>query len=254
MELSCIIVDDEKLGRDNLKFLIEKHCKDVKILGIAKNAMEGYTLISDHDPDVVFLDINMPDLNGFEMLNLLKKKSFFVIFVTAFAEFAIKAIKIQALDYILKPINRDELKSAVQKAKKTSRSLHSNINYRESYKKTLNVAIESTESRIEPKTITIRTTDEIKIIKLENLVRLEADTNYTKIFINKKSNIYSAKSLKHYEKLLEKSGFIRCHKSHLINKTYIKTMVKLPKPSFELINGVIVNISRRRFKSVLDSF
>jgi len=254
MKLTCIIVDDEKLGRDNLKILLEKHCPNVEILAIASNAIEGYRMISKLNPDVVFLDINMPDLNGFEMLNLLKKKSFFVVFVTAFAEFAIKAIKIQALDYILKPINSDELKSAVDKAKKTSRSLNSNIKYRETYIQTLNDAIESSESKIEPKAITIRTTEEIKIIKITNIIRLEADTNYTKIFIINKSNIYSSKSLKHYEKLLEKNGFIRCHKSHLINKTHIKNMVKGSKPCFELNNGVFVNISRRRFKSVLAAF
>jgi two-component system LytT family response regulator len=196
--LRSIIIDDELIGINTLKVLIEKHTPDIKVVAIATEPEKGIELIEDYKPDVVFLDINMPRINGFELLNSLHFKNFKLVFTTAYQEYAIKAIKNQAFDYILKPIHIEELKSCVNNilaslGKKTeTKPLHGKI-------------------------IELSVKNGIIFIKPEEIIRLEADRSYTVFYLINTVKHVASKSLKEFEAFLDPDHFYRCHPSHIVN-------------------------------------
>jgi two-component system LytT family response regulator len=242
MELTAILIDDEQKSRETLDAMLKRYCKNVKIIGTAENVETGLALLKEVTPDILFLDIQMPDGTGFNLLQKLDKREFDVIFTTAYDQFAIKAIKFSALDYLLKPIDPEELIDAVDKV----------INNQKEKKKNLDVLLENVEDGKEPEKIVLSTSEGMHIIEIQNIIRCQADDYYTLFFLNDGKKIMVSKTLKESEKLLDSSSFIRPHKSHLVNTTYIKTYVKSDGGYLILSDKTQIPVARRKKDVVMN--
>jgi two-component system, LytTR family, response regulator len=236
-----IIVDDEVGGRNTLKRLLELNCPTVKSIVTCSSVDEAIAVVEGDKPDLVFLDIEMPGKNGFELLSHFTELDFYVIFVTAFDHYAIQAIKLNALDYLLKPVRAEDLVSAVGRVQamtqKKSNLLLSSFkkNYRE---------------KIEKLAIPIR--EGFSFVDVKDIIRCEADANYSVIFLDSGPKIVSSKTLGEYEDILGDLGFMRIHKSHLINLQYVKRYVKGEGGTITMKDGVEIPVSRRKREDFLD--
>ena len=220
MEISAVIIDDEQNNIDNLEILLRQHCPQITIVATAMNANDGASIIILNNPDIVFLDIQMPGKNGFEMLQSLKNHSFELIFVTAFDQYGIQAVKFSALDYLLKPINTEELKNAVNKA------IYRSVEKKQNQKlENLLQVLENQQERNLHR-IALTSARETRFIKTANIIRCESSNNYTTFFLIDGEKIMVSKPIFEYEEILSAYGFIRCHQSHLVNKKHIRSLVK----------------------------
>lgn len=241
--ITAIIIDDEAKGRLALREKLLAYCKQIKILAEAGNGREALLLIQHHQPQLIFLDIEMPRMNGFEMLNELPEKNFHIIFTTAYDQYAIKAIKYAAFDYLLKPIDIEELKTAISKldskqsneTKKQVELLQQNIQHP---KKQLHK-------------LAIPTIEGLLFYDINDIIHLEANSNYTNIYFTNKIKVIASKTLKEFEELLPEDIFFRTHHSHLINLHYIKRYIKGDGGQIELQNGTYVDVSRRKKEEFL---
>jgi two-component system LytT family response regulator len=220
MKLSAVIVDDEQNNIDNLSILLQQHCPEVEIIGTAMNASDGEQIILQQKPDLVFLDIQMPNLNGFDLLAKFKQPQFEVIFVTAFDKYGIQAVKFAALDYLLKPINISELKSAVDRAIIKCGNKQQNLQL-ENLMRLLKNSQQKEEHRI-----ALSDAKETRFIKTTEIIRCESNNNYTIFYLANAEKITTSKPIFEYEEMLQDYGFIKCHQSHLVNKKYIRSWVK----------------------------
>jgi two-component system LytT family response regulator len=227
-KLTAIIVDDELPGRENLKKIIEIYCPEIEIVGLADSVVKAKELVSIHKPNVVFLDINMPVLNGFDFLEEYDDRNFMVVFVSAHEEFGINAVKTGAADYLLKPINIKELKQTVKKLLSM-------------YNKAIKV-----ETTHDIDKLIIPTSHGFNVLVIDDIIRLEADGCYTTIVMNEGKNTIVSRTLKDFEDTLPKEKFFRIHKSHLINLKYIKDYSNLSGSFVTMIDGSRVEISRRK--------
>jgi len=236
MTIKAVIIDDEQNNIDNLGILLEQYCPQVTVVAQASDATEGENIILQHDPDLVFLDIQMPVKNGFELLQSLHTYSFELIFVTAFDQYGIQAVKFAAIDYLVKPINIDELKLAVNKAIYRSRQKKQN--------KQLENLVEILEQRKESHRIALPGAKETRFVKTSDIIRCESSNNYTTFFLIGGERIMTSKPIFEYEEILKSYGFIRCHQSHLVNKKYIKSLVKEDGGFILLEDNTQVPVSR----------
>jgi two-component system, LytTR family, response regulator len=242
--VSTVIIDDEQNNIDNLSVLLRTYCPQVTILATALNADEGEKIILRNNPDLVFLDIQMPDKNGFEMLKSLNSFSFDIIFVTAFDQYGIQAVKFSAIDYLLKPINIDDLKSAVQKViQKNAQKRH-------------NLQLENLIQLIQQKQhkefhrIALQSTKETRFVEPDKIIRCESSNNYTTFFLATGEKITTSKPIFEYEDMLQDYGFVRCHQSHLVNKAYIKSWIKEDGGYLLLEDNTQIPISRQKKDSL----
>ncbi len=243
--IRAIVIDDEKTSRETIKGLLKKNCHNVELVGEADGFQNGIEKIHAMLPDVVFLDIQMPDGSGFKLLEEVGEIDFEVIFTTAYDQFAIKAIKYSALDYILKPINPEELFNAVNKLTQKLKKGKDNTG--------LNFLLDTMKSPSSAvKRIVLSDADGFQIVEVDNIIRCEADSCYTKFFLNDKNIILISKTLKDYEEMLSEFGFIRPHKSHLINLKYIKGVIKIDGPIIEMTDGSQIPVARRKKDQILD--
>jgi two-component system, LytTR family, response regulator len=234
--MKCVIVDDEKNGREVLATLLTDYCAGIEVAGKAAGAEDGYRLINEVKPGLVFLDIEMPGQNGFELLNRLQPFSFTVIFTTAYEQYAIKAIKYRAADYLLKPIDIDELKAACEKALCAGNPGR------------------IAAPPVRPAVINMFAVDKIALpvkngiqfVAVADIVHIESDGAYSVIHLNDKTKLVVAKNLKEYEDLLPAGRFLRIHKCHLINIACVRKYVRTDGFYAELENGALVEISRRK--------
>jgi two-component system LytT family response regulator len=217
--LNALIIDDEETGAKTLNALLKKYCPDVKVLAIAYSAKEALKMIPSLNPDLVFLDIYMPLVNGFELLAQLEKINFEVIFTTAYNEHAINAIRHNALDYLLKPIQKDELINAVLKCNNRLKANSPELQKIENVLHGLTQTVKGTK-------ITVYTHDEIIYIDIDDVIRFEGDSNYTKIFLKDGQKIVSSKTLTVYEQLVKELHFFRIHKTHIVNLSHVKKYLK----------------------------
>jgi two-component system, LytTR family, response regulator len=243
--LRAIIVEDEKKSRETLTGFLKLFCKNIEVVAEADDVYSGIKAIEAHAPDVVFLDIQMPDGNGFMLLESLKEINFEVIFTTAYDQFAIKAIKFSALDYLLKPIYPDELKEAVKKAEERISGTHSRAGIQTLLENIKSPALDS------PK-IALSTFDKIHIVNVSDIVRCESDNYYTVFHFAGEKKLIVSKTLKEIEELLSGYHFIRPHKSHLVNLLYIKNFIKPDGGSITMIDGTNVPVSRRKRESIIE--
>lgn len=218
--IHSVIIDDEQNNIDNLRILLQKHCPGIIICATAPNATEGEKLISLHHPEIIFLDIQMPGQNGFDLLKSLPTHNFEVIFVTAYDQYGIQAVKFSAVDYLLKPVVIDELKLAVKKA--TDRI----VNKKQNLKLENLISVLQKEHNKEDHRIAISTHKETRFVNTQSIIRCESSNNYTTFYLENGEKLLVSKPIYEYEEILSDYGFIRCHQSHLINKKYIRSLVK----------------------------
>lgn len=240
MLISAVIIDDEQNNIENLEILLQQYCPQLTVVATALNAADGKSIILEHDPDIVFLDIQMPGKNGFALLQSLQTHNFELIFVTAFDQYGIQAVKFSALDYLLKPIDTEELKTAVHKAI-----------YRSSEKKQ-NKKLENLLQVLEHQQqknlhrIALTSAKETRFIRTQDIIRCESSNNYTTFFLFGREKIMTSKPIFEYEEILVNYGFIRCHQSHLVNKKHIKSWVKEDGGFLLLDDNTQVPISRQK--------
>lgn len=238
--IHAVIIDDERNNIDNLEGLLRRYCPQVHIAGVAMNADDGAALIKGLEPDLVFLDIQMPGRNGFQMLQELPVHSFEIILITAFDQYGIQAIKFSAVDYLLKPLNIGELKTAVQKAQ---RRISEKMQNREL--ENLLQLIRNREERSTHK-LALPTVKETRFVHPKEIVRCESSNAYTFFFLNDGTKITVSHPIFEYEELLADYGFVRCHQSHLVNKAYIRSWVKEDGGYLALENGDKIPVSRSK--------
>jgi two-component system LytT family response regulator len=208
----AVIIDDENRTRDLIAKMINSFGLDILAIPAGENVQSGIQAIEELNPDIVFLDIQMPDGTGFDVLKSVKNKNFEVIFITAHEEFAIKAIKFSALDYLLKPIDPEELKAAVEKAIKAVDDKKEESQF------------EALQNNIQPnqkKRLVLKTQESVYVVELHEIIRCEADRNYTSFFLSSGKKILVSKTLKEYETLLSSHNFLRVQQSHLVNLDFV---------------------------------
>ncbi len=237
MQINSIIVDDEKHGRENLSAMLKQYCPEITISGEAGSVENAISQIKKHAPQLIFLDIEMPKANGFELLEHFNDFSFEVIFVTAYDNYAIKAIRFSAADYILKPINFKELKSAVDKVAGRITLKEENQRMKQLY--------HNIRKPANPR-IGLPTAGRIEFVEVGKIIRCQGDGNYTHIYFEGKKQLFVAKTLVEFEELLQEFQFIRVHKTHLVNLKHIVTYLKKDGGILQLSNGDQVAVSRRR--------
>lgn len=241
-QLTAVIIDDEEKSRQTLRQMLTLFTENIQIIGEAHNVKSGAELLSLISPDIVFLDIHMPDGNGFDLLKKLKTRKFQIIFTTAYDRYAIKAFKFNALDYLLKPIDATELKMAVNKAAKISKS---NV-------KSVDNLLNNLSQKTEEQKIVLSTSEGMHIIRVKNIIRCQADDYYTNFYLNDGRRIMISKTLKDNEELLKDYDFIRPHRSHLINLAYVKKYVKSDGGYIVLSEGTKIPVSRRKKDVVIN--
>ncbi|MEM9022944.1 MAG: LytTR family DNA-binding domain-containing protein [Bacteroidota bacterium] len=243
-EIKAVIIDDEQKGRDFLKNMLHEFCPQINIVATADGIEEGLEIIQLNEPELIFLDIKMPRGTGFDLLEKLGKTNFEVIFTTAHDDFALRAIKFSALDYLLKPIDPDELRAAVKKVEGKVQEPKS----RPSFDNFLvNLQRKNVFSQIG-----LPTNDGIIFVRVEEIVRCQAEGSYTNVFLESKKSFLVSRNLREIESLLEESGFLRVHKSHLINLNHIHKYVRGNGGEVTMSDGAVVEISRRRKDILLE--
>jgi two-component system LytT family response regulator len=241
--IRALIVEDEKASRDALRALLARYCGEVEVVGEADGVRKGIQQIRDKKPDVVFLDIQMPDGSGFRLLEEVRDEQFEVIFTTAFDQFGIRAIKYSALDYLLKPIDADELIQAVNKLKKQEFRLRASQN--------IDALLENIKHPDEAQKIVLSTAERIHVVGVDEIIRCESDNYYTRFFFTSGKTLLISKTLKEHEALLADHHFIRPHKSHLVNLKYIKQYSRMDGGTLILEDGARIPVSRRKRELVV---
>jgi len=242
--IKALIIDDEALSADMLNYLIEKNVPAISQVKRTTSALEGLNMIESFKPQILFLDIQMPFLSGFELLAKLPNHPFSVIFTTAYNKYAIKAIRFSALDYLLKPIDADELVQAVDRylqqkiEKKQSQDLYSN------FMNNLQVS-EGKQYRL-----ALHTHHGLKLVTPQEIIRCEASNNYTIFYLTDNTSITTSKTIKEYEEILAEYNFVRVHKSHLVNLSFVEQLTN--KHQLLLSNKTLVDVSRRRKSELME--
>ncbi len=245
--MKAVIVDDEQMSRQTLFKLLELYCPQVEVLGEAESAEDAFLLINQKSPDVVFLDVEMPFGSGFDLLARFSEIDFEVIFVTAFDQYALKAIRSSALDYLLKPINAEELMEAVKKMEEKKRTITDKLNVEKLLRNLKQLDANNNQ-------IVVPTSDGFEFVEIDEIIRFEAEGRYTRIFLNGGGKILICKNLKEFESLLEGHNFFRTHHSHLVNMKYVKQYSKLDGGFLKMKEGSTVPISRRKKDAFLKRF
>jgi two-component system LytT family response regulator len=240
--LKTIIIDDEVTARDALQAEIKQHCPLLEIVGEFNGVLSGKEAIDSLKPDLVFLDIQLWDGTGFQLLEKISYKKFNLIFTTAYNEYAIKAFKVNAVDYLLKPIDSEELVAAVEKSLA--------IQDADSALKNINKLI-SDSNTILHKKIAIPLTGGISVLDAADIIRIEAISNYSRIYTKQNENLLSAKTLKDFELSLQQYGFERVHHSHIINLTHLKKYSNKDGSLLEMSDGSAVPLAQRKKAFIL---
>lgn len=242
------IVDDENSAIEALKSLISQFITGIEIVTEASDINEAVTKIKEYNPDLVFLDIQMPGGSGFNVLEQLAPINFNVIFTTAFDQYAIQAIKYSALDYLLKPIVPSELIKAIEKHKMERLKVTMEANFRV----LLDNLKQPKDAPQESKKIVLSTQEGMHVVSVSDILRCESDDCYTTYYLVDKKKIMVSKTLKETEDTLSDSNFIRPHKSHLINLKYVKTLIRSDGGYIMMSDGTEIPVSRRKKEYVVD--
>jgi two-component system, LytTR family, response regulator len=252
-QFNAIIIDDELNIREALQLLIELNCPEIHICGSVGSADEGRKLLDVYRVDIIFLDISMPAEDGFSFLDSIPKENFGIIFTTAFEEYALKALKANAIDYLLKPINPTELKNAIAKAIQYHILRNKNINLQEVYYESLKNL--QTNLHFSDKPISRITVSEqfgFRMVNVSDLMYLVADNNYTVLHIAGGKSIVATRSLGEFERLLDNPQFYRIHKSILLNVSYLAGFSSYEGNFAELKDGTQLGVSRRKIMEFRD--
>lgn len=244
--IKCVIVDDESKAREILSEMLKLYCTKVEVVGQAHNVNSGYELIKQEEPDLVLLDIKMPDGSGFDLLNKFSDIHFKVIFITAHEEYAIKAFRFSALDYLLKPIDPSDLMSAVEKISENGEEIEMNEQF-ETFKSNY-----FEDEQFDEKRIVLKTQENIYIIYLKDVIRCQSEKNYTYFYFTNRDRIIVSKTLKEFDDLLTEFNFMRVHRSHLINLKYIDRFEKNDGGMIIMADGSKVEVSHRKKEALVN--
>lgn len=245
--IRAILIDDEPKNNRILKLMLEEFCPDVLIEGQADNAADGANLIKEVEPDLVFLDIEMPYGSGFDLLDQLKPVSFEIIFITAFNNYSLKAIKYSALDYLLKPVNIDELVAAVAKASEKVTSRHVNARIE-------NLLYNLKRPQAGVQKIALPSKEGYVFVLLTDIIRCESKSGYTTFYVKDMEKIISSRSIKDYEPLLTNDIFFRIHNSHIVNLNCIKKYHRGRGGYIEMEDGTMIEVATRRKDELMARF
>ncbi|ASB50143.1 LytR/AlgR family response regulator transcription factor [Alkalitalea saponilacus] len=231
--IKTCIIDDELPARDNLKAMLNALCPNIEIVGEAESVLTGLKCIRTHRPQLIFLDVQMTDGTGFDLLNRLEFDNFNLIFLTAHDEYAIKAFRYSAIDYLLKPLDPDDLINSVKKVEKHIQHINKekDIQY---------------DNIANGKRIILKTSDNIYIVNIDEIIRCEANCNYTTFFLHGNQKIMVSKTLKEQETILLPHGFFRTHQSHLVNLQQIVRINKSDGNSVVMSDNSHVPVSSRK--------
>lgn len=248
MELKAILVDDEKNCLTSLEYDIRTHCPQVEIIDICQGGKEALISINKNQPDLVFLDIDMPYINGFEMLEMIPTIEFATIFTTAYDKYALQAFKISAVDYLLKPVNKDELIKAVEKVQAQY--------FQKNSQKNIDILIEQMQA-IETdsvKKIAFPTFEGIEFVSLKDINYCKSDNNYTYVYMLDGSHLLISKTLRHVEEILCDYQFFRVHNTYIVNLDYIKKFVKGDGGYLLMQDGQHISVSRSKKSELMKLF
>lgn len=241
--LKVLLIDDEERATDALRLMIEKTVPEIKQVFVCNDPRKAAEMIHACQPGLVFLDIQMPHLNGFQLLEKMPNKNFKIIFTTAYNEYAIQAIRFSAFDYLLKPIDSEELQSSVQ------RFLETQEDYRQQFDLLKNIMHNIQAPSVEEFRLALPTKEGVHFLMPHEIIRCEAVGNYTKFFVDKNRTYLISKTLGEYDTLLTPHNFIRTHKSHLVNKKFISFV---DHDGFAVLkDNSRVEVSRRRKDEVM---
>lgn len=241
--ISAVIIDDDTNLREGMKAMLNLYATDIMVIGEAESVQSGIKLIKNLQPDIVFLDILMNDGTGFDILEQLNgqngQNSPHIVFITAHEKFAIKAFRFSALDFLLKPVDPDELKNVIVKIKNLQ---NKNSNY-----KHIELLLDNISKKTESfKKIALSTSEGIHLFEIKNIIRCESEDNYTTFYVKAHKPVIISKTLKEYEELLGEHGFERIHQSHLINLNELKSYIKKDGGFVIMSDGSQLPVSQRK--------
>ena len=242
-KLTAILVEDLPIALQMLKDDLTTHHPEIDIIGTAKSVVEAAKILQKNQPDILFLDIMLGDGTGFDILEIIPNLKSKIIFVTASDEFAIKAFKFAAIDYILKPYSLKDLSIAIEKA----------TNQIAPESAQLEVLKQNISNTNQPKKISLATSEKIVVVSLDEIIRCESDNNYTTFYLENQSKILVSKTLKYYADLLSEHQFLRVHQSHLVNIKFIKEFIKSDGGYLILTDKKTVPVSVRKRSEVLEA-
>ncbi|MBD81009.1 MAG: DNA-binding response regulator [Crocinitomicaceae bacterium] len=241
--MKVLIVDDERKIRKAIRSLIEYSSPDVKVIAEANGVKNALEVLNKYHPDLIFLDVRLGDGSGFDLLKNMQSKSIKIVFVTAYDQYAIKAFKFNAIDYLLKPVSEQDLVRSIKRAKEQ-------ILFKEEILRSHQGLLDSI-SKTSSDRMVIRTAEAIHVIQKADIIRCEADINYTLFYLIDGRKIVVSKTLKEFENELKNDGFIRIHRSHLVNINMIKSYRRSNQHKMLLTNGIELPVSVRRREQVL---
>jgi two-component system LytT family response regulator len=243
--IKAILVDDDAVSRELIAKTVASYCPNVTVAAMAQNVQEGVSAINEHDPDLVLLDIKMPDGSGFDLIKHFDKPDFKVIFVTGYMEYAIKGYKFGAIDYILKPFDDEDLAHAVNKA-------HDVIRFEEKLK--FKALAESFSANGKADRLVLKTSDQVHLVPMDRVISIEADGNYSTFHLVDGRKVIVSRSIKDYEEMLIDKGFHRIHKSHIINIAQLSYFDKADGGDVIMSDGSKVPVASRKRDMLLDLF
>lgn len=246
--LQALLIDDELNNLTNLEFMLQHDCKGVVVAGKVRSAQQARDWLNANHADVLFLDISMPVENGFQLLSSIQSNNYKIIFITAYNEFALQAIKASAVDYVLKPVNIAELQKAVEKVKN---ALKSPIAI-EQQQQLIQHLLATVEHKMPLKKIALPQLGSIRFIEVDEVISLQADSNYTIIHMRDMQKIVISKTLKNFEELLDDQQFARIHKSYIVNLRYVKEYSTIDGGVVKMTDGNQWSISRRQLDIFLE--
>lgn len=241
--IKAVIIEDEVRSRKILENSLRNYCQDVEVIGHAETVKEGERVINNLKPDLLFLDIDLPDGSAFDMLEYLPKPWPKIIFITAYNEFAVNAFRISAIDYLLKPVDPELLQIAVQKVQDSEEGQETQES------KIQNLRENSQTGKLGK--MVLPTMNGLQLVRVEEVIRLEAKGNYTEFHIAKKKPVMVSKPIKEYVGLMEDEGFFRVHQSHIINLNMVEKYIKGEGGTVVLEDGTNIEVARRRKEEFL---
>lgn len=244
--IKAVIIDDEKNALEVLEMQLNQFCKEVRVLAVCNGGKEGIRAIQELAPDLVFLDIEMPHINGFDVLEQTKELNYKVIFTTAYDQFAIKAFKFSAIDYLLKPIDIVDLQNAVEKARKETKS--------SSLEDKIKLLMEQYQPQKSRRKIALPVGNMLEFFDVDEIIRVESDSNYSHIFLANQKKITLSKTLKDVEENIKGEPFFRVHQSHLINTNHVEKAVKGENAYVVMKDGTTITVSRNRKEEFFELF
>ena len=237
--IRTIIIEDEPVSRDMLTLMLQRYKNDIELIDACSNPADGIESIAKHQPDLIFLDIQMPKMNGFDMLQKIGSINFEVIFTTAFDQYAINAIRISALDYLLKPVDDEDLAAAIDKCRERMKQKSPQLQFE-------NLFNNLTNKNPLDKTLALSASDGISFVKMADILRVEANGRYAKFYLLNKETILVSKTLGDFEEVLSANQFFRIHDSAIVNLNHVKKFIRGDGGTIILSDNTELDVARRR--------